>query len=199
MNILFHCVQVPKIKVYYNSVYWFKATSRWALCTHQELRLLAKFVIGFVSCSLQVEDLTALVFDEADALAVANLLHEAVNPRQAKKYFYFDISASTLLNSLDRVLQVGLSEMLNTLIAIFKDECVIDTLFKLISNGSENEQIKASKLLWTLSRMKVFLPTFYNVEQLQIIIENAATNDEVSRLCQCVSYSTNDSGLKGTI
>lgn len=147
MNIFLQCVQEPQIKVFCNSVYLSKATSRWAMCTHQELRLITKFAIGFLMSSTQTGDLLTLIFDEADALTVANLLHEAIGSRQTEKPFYFNISTGTLLNSLNHLLLLtfnhsDLSKLVKELIAIFKDESIVDVLFKLLSSGSKDEQLR---------------------------------------------------------
>ena len=200
MSILLECVQVPKIKVYFNSINWSESTSRWALCTHQELRLLTKFAIGFLTSAAETEDLSILVFEPSDTLSVVDLLHEAVTPKQLSRTFYFNISILTLLNSLNQLLLLTLNhsrlrEILKDLIAIFQDDLMIDILFQLIENGSTEEKMESCKLLWTLSNLFSH-PTCVS-ERLHAMIKCPITQSEVGRSCQCVLYSMDESELKG--
>lgn len=200
MNILLQCIQAPKIHVYLHKIYWFKAVSRWALCTHQEVRLVSKFVMGYLASAFEMKDLLTLHFDEDDTQTVLNLLYEVLEPRQASKHFFFNISISTLLNALNCLLLLtfdypSLKENLQELLDSLKDESTMKCLFEILQKGSNIEMVKVCSLLWTLSRMECCrIP--WSVEHFQEIADEPSTENEVKVLCECIMNSLDGTRLR---
>ena len=203
LNILLQCVQMPQIQVYLNKIHWFKAINRWAFCTHQELRLISKFVIGYLASAFELEGLLALRFDEDDIQAILNLLHEAAELRLTSKHFFFNISVNTLLNSLNCLLlltsdHLALKENFQELIYNLRDESAMKYLFEIMQKGSNSERVNACSLLWTLSRMEN-CTTSWSVKHFQEVMDKTNTENEVKVLCECVMTSLDGTRLKGEL
>ena len=193
-------MQVSQIRVYYN-VRWSKATDRWAFCTHQELRLITKFIIGFFACSFEIKDLLALTFDCEDAQAVLSLLQEAIEPKDARMPFYFNVPALCLLNSLSQLMLLAsrhseVKEHIQELITVLNCENAIEIIFKFISGGSKKEQLKACLLLWILTHLDT-PPHPLVLSQSQMIKADLSIESDVKEVCECILIAADTSQLKG--
>lgn len=200
MNILLNCVQVSQIRVYYYSVQWFKATDRWASCAHQELRLVTKFVIGFLAPAFETKTLHAIKFDSEDAQMVLSLLEEAHEPESVRRPFYFKIPTLSILNSLTQLLLLAcdhseVKEYLQELIAIFKYEKAIEVLFRIMSDGSKDEQLKAGQLVWTLTHLDAH---HLVLSKSRVMAADFNAEVEVKEVCNSIRISLDNSQLKGT-
>lgn len=198
MSILLQCVQESQFKVYFGKIYWYKAVNRWTLCTHQELRLISKFVMGFLAPVFEFEDLLTLHFDEDETQAILSLLLSAAAEKPLK-HFFFDISTSTLLNSLICLMLLicefpSLKENFQELLDSLKDENSISSLSEIVQGGSTLEKLKASTLLFVLSSMDD--PPSWTVSFFQEMVEGIAEN-EARSLIKCVLSSLDSSGLEG--
>ena len=198
MSTLLHCVQLPEIKVYYNLVDWSKVTTVWALSVHQELRLLTRFVLGFVTCSPKSIDKAALHFDVADAVLAVDLLQRSPLPNSKISTFYCNIDTTVLLHALNHLLVLtikhpSLREVLQELVDVFDPDSIIAVLVELISRGIEEEQIKSFEIIWTLSEIHHTCKP----DQIYEVIDIVNVQSNVNELFHCVLYSMDHRELKG--
>ena len=208
MNIIFHCVQLPAISVYYSAITSSKLLHSFATSPQQELRVITKCIAGYVAPSLDDQKLSVLHFSEEDAQALVNCFCKASNSDSHLAKFpggFYKLSLLLIMKAINHLL-IQQTEM-NTLKRYFV--VLVDILganffqplMAVMKCGTTSEVIVACGLLWSLLdveniRVKVLMKSEIVLQQMMEMNQKHCNASELEWLSHCITLTLENAWFK---